>query len=422
VSIGLFLLAKFDSPVHDPDRFLQQTALWLHQNYSDMMPETRQGFVEACPTLFCRFHPAAEEVELSLLDLEHLTASANTSTVGPGYHVFVCSMLQSWARDFHASWQASDADSGDYCDEADYFFTREPQNVFDQMTSWLQALANTFFDGTLESPDKAVVLCMPLDSGFQSEQFAITPLGPRGRNWLLETSRDGVKGADFFAWWRPGFHAEYFLGRALAQMWTEVRWRRPINDAERKLLENVANSLHIAHELDPSLTYPWGEWAEVLEFLDAQHAEADYVRSRSNEPATIGYRRGNVWVTLPGSWQIEVPGSFSDFDADEDNAFFALDPPREVWFTAYSFTVPQTSEQFESERHEILLAQAELLREDKEFIAKASIQEKIDKSHGRYFVLQSSNRCPGKRSLCTIVFADPADKKWAIGVWRSLQP
>ena len=81
VSIGLYLLARFNSPVQDPDRLLQQTAAWIHQHYSDVLPQTKQGFVETCPTLFCQLHPAAEELELSLIDLEHLTASANTSTV-----------------------------------------------------------------------------------------------------------------------------------------------------------------------------------------------------------------------------------------------------------------------------------------------------------------------------------------------------
>jgi hypothetical protein len=218
VSIGLYLLAKFNSPVQDPDRLLQQMAAWIHQQYSDFLPQTRQGFVETYPTLFCQLHPAAEELELSLIDLDHLRASANTSTVGPGYHIFICSLLQAWARDFDASWLTSEKVGEDYWDEAEYFFTGDQQQVFYHMTSWLQALAEGFFDGTLEPFERANVLCMSMDVQFESDQLAITPLGPRDRAWLLETSRDGAKGKDFFAWWAPELNAEYFLGRALVQM------------------------------------------------------------------------------------------------------------------------------------------------------------------------------------------------------------
>jgi len=422
VSIGLYLLAKFNSPVQDPDRLLQQMAAWIHQQYSDFLPQTRQGFVETYPTLFCQLHPAAEELELSLIDLDHLRASANTSTVGPGYHIFICSLLQAWARDFDASWLTSEEVGEDYWDEAEYFFTRDQQQVFYHMTSWLQALAEGFFDGTLEPFERAIVLCMSMDVQFESDQLAITPLGPRDRAWLLETSRDGAKGKDFFAWWAPELNAEYFLGRALVQMWSQVRWRTPANEAERNLLQDVANSLHIANKLNPSLNYPWTEWAEVLEFLGSDDEEKVWVRAQSKAPSTIGYRRNNVTVTLADNWSLRLPGSFSDFNADEDNDFCALDPPREIWFTAYRFTVPLSDQGFESKRQEILQSQPELLHEAKDYIAKATIQEMFRETGQRYFVLGSSNVHRSKRAVCTILFEKPKDREWAIGVWKSLSP
>jgi hypothetical protein len=422
VSIGLCLLAKFSSPVQDPDRILQQMAAWIHQNYSDVLPQTRQGFVETYPTLFCQLHPAAEEVELSLIDLEHLRASAKTSTVGPGFHIFVCSMLQAWARDFHASWLTSDETPDDYLDEAEYFFTDNKDRVYEHMTSWLRSLADVFFNGALELGDHGNPLCMPTNIQFESDHLAITALGPRDRTWLLETSQDGAKGRDFFAWWTPELSAEYFLRRALTQMWADVRWRRPVNDRERSILQNVASSLHTAYALDASLCYPWPEWAEALELLDSEEEEQSWVRSQSKGQPTIGYRRHNVTVTLPGGWRMRLPGSFSDFDSGEDDALYALDPPREIWFTAYRSTAGSSDQTFESKRQQILLSRPELLHEGKSFIAKAAIQEKVRESGERYFVLSSSNVCPAKRAICTIFFEAPDDREWAIEVWKSLQP
>jgi hypothetical protein len=319
------------------------------------------------------------------------------------------------------SWMEVD-ESGDYFDEAEYFFTGDRERVFENMTSWLQALAGSFFDSSLEGAEKAVPLCMPMDPQFESEQPAITPLGPRDRQWLYETSKDGSRGRDFFAWWAPELDARYFLGRALVQMWSDVRWRPPLNDSERNLLQQVSKSLRIAHKLDPTLDFPWTECAEVLELSDGGGEERNWARSQAKSPAKVGYRRGNVTVLLPGGWRMRLPGSFSEFGSDEDDAVYALDPPREIWFTAYRFPEATPRGGFEAARQEILQSQPKLLQETKNYIAKAVIQEKVHDSGRRYFVLSSSNQCPTKRSICTIVFGQPEEREWAIETWRSLLP
>lgn len=205
-------------------------------------------------------------------------------------------------------------------------------------------------------------------------------------------------------------------------MWSQVRWRPPANGSERNLLKDVANSLHIANKLNPSLNYPWGEWAEVLEFLGSDDEEKEWVRSQSKAPPTIGYRRHNVTVRLPDNWSLRLPGSFSDFNSDEDNDLCALDPPREIWFTVFRSTAAPYDQGFESKRQQILQAKPELLHEDNDYIAKAAIQEKFRESGQRYFVLNSSNVCPLKRAECTILFENPEEREWAIDVWRSLKP
>jgi hypothetical protein len=421
VSIGLRLLAKFGAPVPDPDFLLQQIADWVKEKCSDVLPQTRQGFVDTYPTLFCRFHPAAEEVEFSLIDLEHLTSSANTSTVGPGYHIYLCSLLQAWARDFQATWLRLDDHSSDYFDEAEYFFAGDERLVFEQMTAWLQALAGTFFEETLQPDDRGIALCMPMHVQYETDEPAITPLGPRDREWLYKTSQDGSKGKDFFAWWKPGLNAEYFLGRALSLMWTEVRWRKPVNDSERALLAEVSNSFEIAQKLDPELEFPWAEWAEIREYLGAGDREIEGMRSRAQRGPSIGYRRGNVTVSLPGGWRIRLPGSFSDFESNEDHDFCAMDRPREIWFTSYRFSAASPSHTFESMKKEIVDSRPEFLSEGDEYIAKASIQKKVRETGDSYFILSSSNVCPTQRAVCTIQFDQPEQREWALAVWRSIQ-
>jgi hypothetical protein len=291
------------------------------------------------------------------------------------------------------------------------------------MTRWLQALAGTFFDGTFEADDKGIALCMPMNPRFsETELPAITPLGPRDWEWLRDTANDGNKGRDFFAWWASGLSAEYCLGRALTQIWTNVRWRKPVNDQEEGVLKEVSSFLRNAHRLDPTLQFPWAEWREILELLGSNSTEAELVRSHTRAAAKIGYRRRKVIVTLPGGWMIDVPGSFSDFETDENSDLSAWDPPREIWFTAFRITGQSPRDAFEGAKKEFKKTRSEYLIERDSFASQASISRKRGDSGEDYFVLKTSNVIPGKRAICTIIFSQAEDREWALETWRSIQP
>jgi len=239
LGVGFQLLARFERTLASPDEILREMEAWVRTYSTDLSPSTRIGFSETTPTLFCQLHPAAEEVELSILDLDHFVASAKTSTVGPGYHIFVCHMLHKLGEAFHLAWIR---DNEEYFDEGGYFFSGDQDRVFREMTTWLSGLCGCFFNGVFEegSGGTPTALCLSVGVTFEAETRAVTPLGPRDLGWLKRVSEDGQRGKDFFAWWTPELNAEYFLGRALTRMWTEVRWRKPVNESERKTLNYVA--------------------------------------------------------------------------------------------------------------------------------------------------------------------------------------
>jgi hypothetical protein len=422
VSLGLRLLARLGSPTGDPEELFKRVGEWLQSWCSALLPKTRRDFVETYPTVFCQLHPAAEEVELCLIDPEHLVASANTSSVGPGYHIYLCELLKNWARDFEAVWVKPDEDSEDYSDETGFFFAGDEEKVFESMTDWLRTLAGTFFDGSFDAGDRGIALCMSLGTGYDSDHLAITPLGPRERDWMQATSEDGKAGKDFFAWWTPGLNAEYFLGRALTRMWTDVRWRKPLNDEEEQLIREVVGSLEIAHKLDPELACPWTEWQELLGYVGDDSGISDLVRLRASGKPSIGYRRGDVIVDLPGGWSIKMPGSFSDFTEDQDNDLYAVDQGKQIWFTAYRFTSASKDGTFEKIKQEIEETSPEYVEERENYIGRATIQEKVREDGEKYFALKSSNVCPTQRAVCTILFPDIEQRAWAVEMWRSLQP
>ena len=422
MAIGLRLLAKLASPSREPEQLMKEITNWVLRKCPDLLPKVTQGKVKDSPAVFCRLHPGAEEVELSLIDPEHLVVSASTSSVGPGYHIFLVSLLKDFAHDFQTSWQRSEDESGEYDDETGLFFTGDERQVFTHMTRWLQSLAKVFFDGRLDPDSIGVALSMSSQTHFESDELAITPLGPRGREWMFQTSQDGAMGKDFFAWWTPGLNAEYHLGRALTLMWSTVRWRPPVCDAEMDVLKSVASSLAQAYELDPTLPYPWAEWAEILELVDAAPLEKDTVLAHAAGNPTIGYRRGIVTVTLTGGWRIRIPGSFSEFEFDEDNNLFAVDPPREIWFTSFRLPAPLSDEKFELTKRELRGSKSDYREEGAQYAATATISKKVRETGEGYFVMNTLNVSPGTKAVCTIVYSQDEDKDWALEVWKSLRP
>lgn len=421
MSLGLRLLAHFSKPAQTQTDCSEQIEKWVRKRCSEMHPKTRREEVGSIPTLYCQFHPAAEEVELEFLGPSQLVVSANTTTVGPGYHVFVTSLLKELAQEFQAQWERPKDDSPDYGDETGFFFTGNENSLKDEMTRWLAAVASS----VLDSPDSeggGSALCMPMSPQFEVDAAAWGPLGPLSREWLQNTALNGASGMDFFAWPTPGFNAEYYLGRALAQMWVDVRWRNPVNEAERVVLEDVADSLHRAFEFDPGLHYPWAEWKQVLGFLNRKGKEAAFVTPHVEGPPVIGYRRKEIHVVLPGGWGMKIPGSFSEFESDDQNDLCALDPPREIWFTAYRFDRASSHNAFVTANRDEIRSHAEHTIEHENYFGSAALSKGRRSTGEEYFVLKSSNLAPRGRSICTILFSDAEEEDWAVNTWRSIVP
>jgi hypothetical protein len=422
LAIGLRLLAKLASPSREPEQLMKEIANWVLRKCKDLLPEISQGKVKDSPAIFCRLHPGAEEVELSLIDPEHVVVSASTSAVGPGYHVFLVSLLKDFAHDFQTSWQRSEEESGEYDDETGYFFTGDERQVFAHMTRWLQSLAKVFFDGRLDPESTGVALSMSPNTHFESDELAITPLGPRGREWMYQTSQDGATGKDFFAWWKPGLNAEYYLGRALTLMWRAVRWRPPVSDAEEEVLKIVASSLARAYRLDPTLTYPWAEWGQILKLLDATPPEKDLVLANAKGDPVIGYRRGKVAVTLTGGWRVRIPGSFSEFEIDQNNDLYALDPPREIWFTSFRLPATLSDEKFELAKRQLQESKFDHMEKGDNYAAMATISKKVRETGEEYFVMNTLNVSPATKAVCTFVYSQAEDRDWALEIWKSIRP
>ncbi len=76
-------------------------------------------------------------------------------------------------------------------------------------------------------------------------------------------------------------------------MWTDVRWRPPLAEAETDLLVTISRLLDTAYQMDPTLEYPWREWHEILGYLGSDSPlAAEIARRAAQTPdgSKIGYR------------------------------------------------------------------------------------------------------------------------------------
>src|SRR4051812_25215601 len=100
-------------------------------------------------------------------------------------------------------------------------------------------------------------ISLPEEVSFHHDGVVATPTGPRSRRWVSEVADAPGRGADIFPWLRRGIGADYYLGRALARMWTDVRWRPPGADAYLlPILRETLPCRERARAADPSLDYP----------------------------------------------------------------------------------------------------------------------------------------------------------------------
>jgi hypothetical protein len=373
------------------------------------------------------FHPGAEDVVLIDEGDGRVAAAANTATCGPGYHRFVCDTLRALGEALDVTWDPESPD-GDVGDETGYFHSGDAAAIDRTFAAWLQGVARRI-RFLLSGPNSEIALSMPESHAFQHDGAIATPLGPRDAAWIERVARDGTQGFDVFPWRAPGVGADYFLGRALVRMWSDVRWRPPLDEEERQGLAEVAALLEAAYRAAPGgvsadRPYPWREWAELQELLGTDSLLATRTKLRAESTAAappIGYRRRDVRVRLSGGWSLQVPGAFAE-SWDERGTWHGTDGVRAVWFT--SFRVGD--EGAAPDAASILAARAPLegepLPERTEGPVRSRAALRRTDDEGRpLFEVHIDAAVPGGHAFLTVVVVDEAHLAWAEALRSTLR-
>lgn len=417
MGIGLLIAGRTSS---DAAALLEPLEAWFRQTCVDTLEYAGRGQDEnERPALYFRVHPCTEDVEISAAGPDRLVVSAKTSTAGPGYHRYLCRLLQRAGAENGVEWLPAN-DVEETQDDTGYFHSGDAEAVDQAMLDWAGGLARQIIEISGEGHD-GIAVSMPAGRRFEAEGV-ITPLGPKPREWFEAVAENPEEADALFPWWDDGFDARYYLGRALTRMWLELRWGPALDEEDRELLRHVAELLARAYQLDPGLAYPWREWKEILGYLGEKPRPEIEAAALSAEGPLVGYRRSPLRVDLPGGWSIRIPGSLKE-SLEDDGRWSAWEPGRSVWFVSFSFAAKDGRPAPDPQS-----MLAEFNPEPGERIPEipggppgvASFGETLE--DGRpVWRLEGRVARPAQLGVVDVFVEDPSERAWAVDVWRSIR-
>jgi hypothetical protein len=362
-------------------------------------------------------HPAGQPLTLTR-EGRAVQLEAMTSSVGPGYHVFVCELADHSAAALGAEWLPEDLEAGGgYGDETGYWRSRDLEALRAEMCAWVSALATRVLE-LLDDWGSPVALAMPLDGPrWQLEADVLTPLGPRSKEWLRHVAEKSANGRDFFAWWEPGYGPDYHHRRALVELWCSVPWRAPLDADEARLMTGVLQRL-AAHGPVETFELPARELLEIFDLVDASVPADSPLRAvaAAATGSLIGYRRHDAVHTANG-WLVTVPGALA-VDPSSASEWIASDADRSVHVTSYSAEARVSRRDLEA------TLGASDHREDDDEVRRTAKAIYVDAVEDRRQakILQGFAVAGHRFAIVTVVAPLEADDAWLLGVWRSLRP
>ena len=364
------------------------------------------------PLLVVHLHPAAEPVRVTELGAGRLEFEALTGTAGPVYLAFVAERFHALAAQLPLVWEHVEDESG-------HFESGDLVALENATLRWLSATAMEVLSLHARGY-RGLQLSLPEGTVFEHDGVVATPMGPRDKAWLESVARTPRSGIDVFPWWTPGLGASTLRGLSLSTLWLDLRWRKPLIEAERALLATVLGWLERGHDLDPQLAWPWREWSELFEILGEESLRATRAHLRATAGGLampIGFRRRPVRVTLSGGWSLRVPGELAE-RWEDPSTWVGWDGGRSIWFSSLEVASSHSSEDT-LEALPPLEGQGELMgleRDDVRAIARFDAGEE----DGRILVTLRAHAAMGAHAAVgTFVLEHEKDRDWALETWAS---
>jgi hypothetical protein len=405
------------------DRLLAEVETWLRAEYPDAVRTTRtRTGATGERELLVGVHPAASDVVIAATDDGRITVEAAVGPVGPGHQTFVARLIQRIGTEHDITWLAEEPGAEAGPTRTDLAVAADRPAAERAYLAWLGTGLLGARDARARGAD-GIHLGTPPGVRFEFEGAVATSLGPRTDEWLGRALADSRVAAEVTPWWADALDARSLLNRALCLMWTEVRWRPPVDATEKAVNDEVLRLLARAFPLDPSLPYPWREWRELTAWRGSADAMTRQVESRAAAaPAgpLVGYRRRPVEIIHEG-WLLEVPGSFAERRTEEE--WWGGEAGRSITLAATETGTddgPMPAADFLRQVAPDLGPDA-LGHEAGDVIGRGRLS--TDASSGlEVGVLEGYSAVTGRGAAIRIVFDDSADWRWAMDIWRALAP
>jgi hypothetical protein len=361
--------------------------------------------------LYIRLHPAEEQVEIFAKD-DYLICSAKTSSAGPGYHAFLVDLLETVGSNCKLRWDWGNEDKG-FSDETGYCRNKNFKELQLQMGSYLKAIANSL----VKEDWTNTALSLPTHFRFETSYFAASSMGFWNKDFfenILQSDANEILNfaARFFPWWNQPIDAEFWKNAALVQMWTDIKWRPPLSDGEKRELSCVYQCLSNATKLDVAIKIPKIELEAIKSLLRIIPDSDDYpIPSEGG----IGFHRYNMRRQTTGCWSIVIPGYFYQ-NSEADNSKVAY------WYggrTVYasSFTIePKDKLPDLSATSDTALDVFRFEKDDRHGVAELTKEQ--DGENCRW-LMHCQMAVPESVSILTIVFEEKNDLGWAKKVFES---
>jgi hypothetical protein len=405
------------------EALLESVEAWLLAEYGDAVRwMTRRTLEGGEAELSVALHPAAPNLVISAAESGRVALTAETESMGPGYHRFIGRLVERLGADQSITWDRGQADAGAILDDSGTTFADRVVTERAYL-AWLgqtlvRARAGRAAHGT------QLQIGIPGSTRYTFDGAIATVLGPRDDAWLEAAVADTRVATDITPWWADTTDGQTLLNRALALMWLEVRWRQPAIKEERELLDEVHRILTRAYPTDPTLAYPWRAWAELIELRGIDDPMSRQVVARverdGGEAERIGYRRAPVTIRHEG-WALEIPGSYAERRTPEE--WWGGGLGRNITLAAVQTATAGGAMGAQAFVDHVGgdLGPDAIDHRAGGVIGRARLS--TDTSSGvEVGVLDGFSAVVGSGAAIRIVFDDPGDWQWALDMWRSLAP
>ena len=302
------------------ESLLESVEAWLLAEYGDSVRSMSRRAIEGGDAeLSVALHPAAPNLVMSAGESGRVALTAETETMGPGYHRFIGRLVERLGEDLSITWDRGEPDPGAILDDAGTTFADRVATE----RAYLGWLGQTLVKARAGRARTATQLQIgiPGTTRYTFDGAIATVLGPRDDAWLEAAVADTRVATDITPWWADATDGQTLLNRALTLMWLDVRWRAPAIKEERELLTRSTGR-------SPGPTRPTrrsptrgGRGPSSIEFrgIDDPMSRQVLVRAEreGGDAAPIGYRRAPVTIRHEG-WALEIPGSYAERRTPEE--------------------------------------------------------------------------------------------------------